>query len=161
MKPAALFATALMLVLSSSLRGQVPRTISYQGVLRDAGGTLLEGPYDLTFRLWDVDTLGTTALWFELHAATNVSQGTFSVVLGSGTALSLPFDVPYWLEIAVGATTLVPRIELTAAPYSLAAESVVGTGNVFPSSGNVGIGTTSPSNILHVVGGQSGGQSPV
>ncbi len=136
--------------------GQIPQTISYQGVLKDNNDAIVtDGQYDLTFRLFDVDEFG-TPLWIEDHtaeygAAVTVTDGVFSVILGSITPLALNFDSQYWLEIVVGTTTL-PRIPLTASPYSLASQSVTGGANIFPATGNVGIGTTSPSNELQVGG---------
>ncbi|MDZ7338121.1 MAG: hypothetical protein ONB30_06260 [candidate division KSB1 bacterium] len=99
--------------------GQIPQTISYQGVLTDATGAVLpDGNYNLTFRLYDAAT-GGTALWSEGQLVA-LSKGIFNVTLGSVVPLSLPFDKPYWLGVTVGGgAELSPRIALTAAPYSL------------------------------------------
>ena len=51
-----------------------------------------------------------------------------------------------------GGAELTARTPLTAAPYSLNARSVLGGSNVFPSSGNVGIGTSTPGSKLTIVG---------
>jgi hypothetical protein len=93
-------------------------TISYQGVLTDASGTVVpDGNYSLTFRLYDVAT-GGSALWSEGQLVA-VSKGIFILTLGSVTPLTLPFDKPYWLGITVGAgAELSPRIPLTSAGYS-------------------------------------------
>jgi hypothetical protein len=49
----------------------------------------------------------------------------FSVTLGSSAPLTLAFDQPYWMGIAVGpGDELTPRIELTSSAYSLSARSV-------------------------------------
>jgi hypothetical protein len=104
--------------------GQIPQTISYQGVLTDASGEAVpDGSYNLSFKLYDVAS-GGTALWSEAQPA-DVSKGVFNVILGSVTPLTLGFDKPYWLGVAVGQDPeLTPRIELTAAAYSLNARSV-------------------------------------
>ena len=152
MKASRMLPFLFLLGLSQLAWGQIPRTISYQGVLRDAtSGDLLDGVYSLEFRLYDAAAAG-TQLWGETQPSITVSAGVFNAVLGSVTAIGLAFDQKYWLEIWVGAQALSPRIPLESAPYSLAAESVVGTGNVFPSSGNVGIGTTTPGVKLDVAG---------
>jgi len=97
---------------------QVPKTISYQGVLTDASGTVVpDGNYNLTFRLYDVAT-GGTALWAEGQLVA-VRNGVFNVILGSVVPIDLPFDKPYWLGVTLGAgTELTPRIELTSSAYS-------------------------------------------
>jgi len=71
---------------------------------------------------------------------------------GNGVPLNLAFDIPYFLEITVGGEILAPRLVLTSSAYSMSSRSIVGTGNVFPSSGDVGIGTTSPTTELDVSG---------
>jgi len=113
---------ALMLILAASLSlAQVPKTISYQGVLTDASGTVVpDGNYNLTFKLYDVAT-GGTALWAEGQLVA-VSKGIFNVVLGSVAPLNLPFNKPYYLGVTVGAgTELSPRIALTGSAYSFRA----------------------------------------
>jgi len=129
----------------------VPKLISYQGVLTDGAGTAVpDGTYNLTFKIYDVSS-GGTALWTETQNSVQVTGGIFNVNLGSVNALNLAFDAPYWLGVSVnGGAELTPRRQLTAAPYSLSSQAVVGTGNVFPSSGDVGIGTASPSYPLHI-----------
>ena len=113
---------ALMLILAASLSlAQVPKTISYQGVLTDASGTVVpDGNYNLTFKLYDVAT-GGTALWAEGQLVA-VSKGIFNVILGSVAPLNLPFNKPYYLGVTVGAgTELSPRMPLTSSGYSFRA----------------------------------------
>jgi len=116
----------VMLVISMSyLRGQIPHTVSYQGVLTDANGNAVpDGDLSLTFRLFDVVS-GGTALWEETQQVA-VSKGVFSAILGSATPLNLPFDKPYWVGITVAqGTELTPRVALTASPYSLNSHSTI------------------------------------
>ncbi len=109
----------LWLLCSSYAFPQVPRTISYQGILTDGNGTpVSDGDYELTFKLYDVET-GGSALWTETQWVA-VHNGVFDVILGSVSPLDLPFDKPYWVGVTVGTgTELIPRIELTSAAYSL------------------------------------------
>lgn len=126
MKRTCFLCALLVLTFSGQLaRGQVPQTISYQGVLTDASGNLVsDGSYNLTFKLYDV-TSGGTPLWTETQSA-SVSGGIFNVILGEGTPLTLPFDKPYWLGITVSSgTELSPRIELASSAYGLIARSIV------------------------------------
>jgi hypothetical protein len=141
---------AISVILAAPTAAQVPPVISYQGVLTDGGGVASDGMYSMVFALYDVAG-GGTALWSETQSVT-VSKGIFNVVLGSVTPIDLEFNEGYWLGIAVeGEAELSPRIPLAAAAYSFSSMGVYGTGNVFPSSGDVGIGTTSPGNPLHVI----------
>ncbi len=116
MKRAIILASLSVLCLLQFGWGQIPRTISYQGVLKDAGGNLLNESVNLTFSIYAVASEG-TALWSEPQTVA-VAQGVFSVILGSSTPLDLDFDAQYWLETAVYGTPLSPRTRLTSSPYS-------------------------------------------
>ncbi len=145
--------TVLFYILGIQLIfSQVPSTISYQGILTDAGGTVVsDGSYTLTFGLYEAPT-GGTPFWQEQHTV-DVINGLFNIILGSDAPLDPPFQSQYWLGIKIGSDPeLMPRIQLTASPYSLNARSVVGGTNVFPSEGNVGIGVPEPQQKLHVAG---------
>jgi hypothetical protein len=106
-------------------RAQAPSTIGHQGVLATSGGApVADGTYALTFRLYSAAT-GGTALWTETHPAVSVSSGVFSAALGSITPLNISFEQPLWLSASVNSgAELSPRVQLTAAPYSLTAKSV-------------------------------------
>ena len=139
---------ALVLVCQSAVAA-VPQTMSYQGVLRDAAGNVVpDGNYNLTFRIYNV-AAGGAALWTEVRVVA-VADGIFNVVLGSVNPLTLAFDVPYWLETTVGATVLMPRVQLASAPYALRAQFAdVGApdadwlysgDDIYRTTGGVGIG---------------------
>ena len=117
--------TALCCLLSLQASwAQVPQTISYQGVLKEASGTVVpDGSYNLTFKIYDVVT-GGTPIWFETQSI-DARNGVFNVILGRVNPLSLAFDKPYWLGLSVGSSPeLAPRIELTSSAYSLNARTV-------------------------------------
>ena len=60
---------------------QIPRTLSYQGVLTDAAGKPRpDGDYQFTFQLYDVPTSG-TPIWTEQRPL-QVTNGLFSTALG-------------------------------------------------------------------------------
>lgn len=153
----------LLVLLLSALRyplsaayGAVPHLINYQGRLTDTSGKPLEGSYAVTFRIYDAETVG-SMLWEETHAGVVIQKGIFSVLLGSVTNLGLAFDKQYYLEIKVGTEVMSPRQRITSAGYAVRAEkaeAVSGSENIFPSTGNVGIGTTSPTAKLDI-GGES------
>lgn len=126
--------------------------LSIQGVLRNANGTAVEnGKYDLIFRLY-TDTSPDTLVWQETMNGVDVEGGIYSVILGAGSqALDAKFDRPYTLGVSVeGGTELIPRTKLTSSPYAL---SLIGDDNIFPNSGNVGVGAASPQHKLTVARG--------
>ena len=120
---AALLCLLLAVLVSVPALAQVPQTMSYQGVLTDAAGNLVpDGFYDLTFRIYTVPLAG-VALYTEAHTGGNhvqVTKGGFSVIIGSLSPLTLPFDGPYYLGIQVAADPeLAPQIPLASSPYAL------------------------------------------
>jgi hypothetical protein len=118
-----LFCIATLFAAGAACQAQVPKTISYQGVLVDAGGSAVpDGNYSMTFTLYDAES-GGTVLWTETQPTVAVSKGIFSAILGLFNPMELPFAQPYWLGIRVGAgVELAPRIRLTSTAYSLRAE---------------------------------------
>src|SRR5688572_1657719 len=74
---------------------QVPRRVSYQGVLESGGSIVADGSYVLSIRLYDAPS-GGNLLFSESHNAV-VARGVFHIELGSNMALpdSLTFDKQY------------------------------------------------------------------
>ena len=102
MRRATAFAAVVFaLVFCVSAAADIPEIMSYQGVLRDGSGDPVpDGSYNVTFRLYDVET-GGTALWSEGQPLT-ATGGIINAYLGSVVPLTtLEFDVPYWLAIAI------------------------------------------------------------
>jgi hypothetical protein len=110
----------LILFLTAALAGaQVPKTISYQGLLVNAAGLVPNGSYKATFTLYDASVAG-VALWTETQTVSVLAGGVFNANLGAVTPLNLNFDKPYWLGIAInGSAEMMPRTAFTASPYSL------------------------------------------
>ena len=110
-------------------------TVAYQGVLKDTNGTAVtDGPYPMTFSLWNDATAG-TKVWEESYAAITVSKGLFFVQLGSVTSLGTVFkdNSALWLQIAAdtgtGLEPYPPRTPLTSVPYAKKAETATSTAN--------------------------------
>jgi len=144
----------LAMVFGTSV-ADVPQTMSYQGVLADGSGVPVpDGTYNLTFRLYSV-AIGGTPLWSEIQALV-VEDAIFNAILGSVTTLNLPFDNPYWLGVSVdGGAELAPRVALTTAPYAFRTRYGDGDwefsgSNIYRMTGNVGVGTSSPSARIDV-----------
>jgi hypothetical protein len=111
----------LFLVWHLPAIGGIPHLINYQGKLTDGAGNPLNGNYNLTFKIYNVEN-GGSVLWSETQNGVAVSDGIFSVILGAFTAMNLPFDSQYWLEVMVGAETIAPRRRLTSIGYSFRAQ---------------------------------------
>lgn len=111
----------LLVFGSASVYAQMPRTISYQGLLADdLGNPAPNGNHSLTVRLYEQPS-GGTAIYEESQSA-SVIKGIFSIILGTSTPipLSVPFDKAYFLGISVdGGNELVPRTPMTTAPYAI------------------------------------------
>jgi hypothetical protein len=116
----------LILFTASVLYAQIPRTISYQGVLTDnSDNPKPDGEYVFTFSLYD--ETGGEAIWFESKTL-NITKGLFSTSLGDQTPFgtSVNFDKQYFLGIKVGdETELSPRIALTSSGYSLTSDNAL------------------------------------
>ncbi|MBE0644663.1 MAG: tail fiber domain-containing protein [Bacteroidetes bacterium] len=108
----------MLVTVTAGLQAQIPTTISFQGVLGNAGGQAVgDGYYSLTFRLYE-QAEGGVPLWTE-NQMLEVKGGIFNALLGAVTQLSPPFDKPYWLGISVdGSTELAPRTALASTPYA-------------------------------------------
>jgi hypothetical protein len=102
---------------------QVPRTLSYQGILCDTSGVARpDNSYIVTFRLYGVES-GGTPIWTEQKTLVT-SRGLFSTQLGDqvGFGPNVTFSNPYWLSIQVASgAELSPRVPLSAVAYSFKA----------------------------------------
>ena len=114
-------ASLLFLSAASALPAAAPpELVNYQGVLRSAAGSPLDGTYDMVFRFTAVPT-GGTLLLTDYHTgpdAVVVQNGLFTALLGGGTLApgteSSLADVfanhsPVYVEVQVGAETLAQR----------------------------------------------------
>ena len=140
---------------ASLLWADVPHLIRYQGTLADTQQVSLEGPYTLTFRLYDAAT-GGTKVWEETQTNVPCTQGQFSVLLGQVTPLDLPFDQDLWLSIEINTDgEMSPRQRLSSVPYAYRADianAVQGQGtslvtvSTTPAPNTVPVLATQPSN---------------
>ncbi len=139
-----------------------PQSINYQGYLTNPGGMPINTAVGMTFRLYNTAS-GGAALYTESQPGVNVSNGTFNVVIGVVTPITLPFDVPYWLTVAVNADAeLSPRQPLASSPYAFragAAETISTSAIVAGSQINGSI-TTATIPVANVVGAVAGPQGP-
>jgi hypothetical protein len=118
-----LWSALLLFVMSNVALAQIPREISYQGIVIDGSGNpIKDGDHTLEVSFYDQITGGPV-----LHGETFVTPfkaGIFNVILGSQTPFpnSLQFDKRYFLGVSVdGGPEMTPRTQLTSAPYAIRA----------------------------------------
>ncbi len=101
----------------------IPRMLSYQGKLSDAGGTPVpDSTWSVTFRLYTVPS-GGTPFWSETQNV-QTKTGLFTAMLGSVTPIgSVPDAGTLYLGMQVGASELTPRLRLASAAYAYKADS--------------------------------------
>ena len=100
----------------------VPRTISYQGLLTTNDGLPLpDGTYDITVSLFASED-GSNPIWQHTYT-TGVVNGIFNLYLGSGNAplpKSQDMNRPLWVGTSVnGSDFMKPLTPLTSSPYAL------------------------------------------
>lgn len=144
----------------------VQPTVWFQGFLADAAtGEAVDAAYNVAAEIYDAAEGGASVWGPETHPAVPVTDGWFSIELGSIESPLPSFDAPpYYLELTVNGETLVPRQKLASVPSALRASSVddgdtdwtISGGDVYRPSGNVGIGTGAPQKRLHLYDAVSG-----
>ena len=106
---------------------------------------VVSGTFDMVFKVYDAST-GGNLLWTGTYTAANgnavtVSDGVFSVLLGSGTGNAFTVDFnqdELYFGVTVGTDSeMTPRLRMGAAAQAFTADSVFGTGQS-------AIGTTTP-----------------
>ena len=112
-----------------------PGYLNYQGKLADSYGNPLTGSFSFGFKLYGQAAGGAVLFTDQTYTgpnALNISNGVYSVQIGSMTPGGIPADIFFspevWLEISVaggsslaGAETLSPRERLTASPFAFLA----------------------------------------
>lgn len=100
----------------------VPRVISYQGVVSDHNGIpLSDNTYMITASFYE-DALGLSKIWQGIYAIAT-SKGIFNIMLGSGDAPLPPLKTmnkPIWVGVQVdGSPEMRPLTQLASSPYTL------------------------------------------
>ena len=106
---------------SPAAPGPSATTVNYQGRLADSGGTPITGSRAMSFAIYDAATSGNLIWGPEAHMAIPVSNGLFSVGLGSQTSGGIPttaWNGDRYLEITVGGETLSPRELIRSVPIA-------------------------------------------
>lgn len=114
-------AVVFLLLASAPATAGSPQVISHQGYLTSSDGIALSGAHSLTFSLYDV-AAGGAALWSETHAVVDVTNGLYSLLLGSISPLTpAVFSGPNrYLGVSVdGGAELTPRRQIAASAFAL------------------------------------------
>lgn len=161
--------TLAMLSIPLISSAEVPPLIDYQGKLSAVGGGALDTVVSMTFAVYD-DSSKTTQLWTETHPGVTVTASMFHLILGGITPI--PATVfsggVRWMAIAIGSDPeLDGMLQLVSVPYAMRAGRsdtatvalsadnahwLLSSGDLYYLSGDVGIGTPSPTQKLEVNG---------
>jgi len=120
-----LFITTIALIASESTAQATPDALTYAGRLLDADMGPLDGPFDVSLRIFD-SLAGGEPVFEQAYPATAVSDGYFELIiddnaLPDGAALPAVFadhDALFW-EVEVDGDILAPRQRITAVPWAL------------------------------------------
>ena len=121
-------------VTTSPIYAEIPRSMNYQGYLKDQNEVPIEGTVTMKFCIWDGETGGAAPLWAETLSV-EIKEGIYSVILGLTVPINLPFDVPYYLGVTIGTDEeMAPRQPLSSVPYALNTELQSETDPTVPES---------------------------
>ena len=115
------FAAACLVFAPTSASAQAPALLPVQGVLTDADGTALDGPFQVTFTLYDTAS-GDTSFFAETKTV-NIEAGVFTTYLGTDGSNPLDLvnfqmsDAYLGIQVA-GNEEMTPRFRLATAPYA-------------------------------------------
>ncbi len=138
----------------------VAETVWFQGFLADeVSGDPVNDVYMIEARLYDAAMGGNTHWGPETHGAVTITEGWFSIELGSIVSPLPDFDnPPYYLRLIINGEILAPRLKLASVPSALQShEADEGDGDWTIGSGilwttdDVQIGTSGVSDAeLHI-----------
>jgi len=156
----------LCLFLSSSIMAAIPKQMSYQGILSDSTGMAINNDtVSVEFRIFETP-VGGTSKWVETQDVVTDDEGRFNVLLGLFTPIedTVFRETERYLSVNVESNgAIIPRTKLVSVGFANRVSTVDGasggtiSGNTgiqsdLTISGDVGIGTTSPVQQLHVAG---------
>ena len=143
------FTAMLLLVagMTNFAQAQGTTAITYQGRLNAATGPA-NGPYDLRFAVYDANVAGNFIAGPVMNTAVAVSNGLFTVSLdfGAGVFTGTNYRVELGVRTNGGGvfSTLVPRQQLTPAPYAIYAPQAAQAGFALQANSATSLSAASP-----------------
>lgn len=137
--------STLMIFLVLGVHGQVPGTLSYQGILTDANGNPVSDAtsHTVLFNFYNLES-GGTPLFTRGPLTVSTFKGLFTTIIGSDQGSNntpLPYSIgneQIWIGIvADGQAELTPRVRLTTVPYAFMAQGVVAVDAASITSGTI------------------------
>jgi hypothetical protein len=112
---------------AGALQAQAPTTFSYQGRLleNDSVQGPAAGTVDIVFSIWSgpASDGGAVQLWTESWSGVALSNGVFSVLLGSNGSPLDPADfqgdTSLYLQLEIDGETMTPRQQLGSVPFAM------------------------------------------
>ncbi len=119
---------------------QIPRLISFQGVLVQPDGTVYpDGRYAISVKLFPAALSG-SAVYSDV-VSTTVVGGVFNLIIGEQEPLdAVDFTQQLWVEVGLpgtAQTAFEPRTKLTTAPYAAVAQQAIVAGGLTPDATGV------------------------
>lgn len=149
-----------LLILLLSLIGYSQNGINYKAVIKDDLGNVVANSDDIVMQFDIIQGVGT--VYSETHTPMSDGNGIIIVNIGEGTAISGNFSTINWVngnqslnvqvDIGSGFEDM-GTTEFKVVPYALTSgdKAWEKTGNnIYKNFGNVGIGTNSPTELLHI-----------
>jgi hypothetical protein len=155
MRPGRKIALALFALTSSIAGASVPGAFSVQGVLRDKTGALQSMPVMVSASLFDAQTGGNKLAGPYGPTSVMATNGLFTFPIADASLQTeLAGAAQVWLELTVGSDTFARQLvnpQLFAVMCGTA-DVAMSLPGVTVASGNVGLGTSSPTTRLAVQG---------
>jgi hypothetical protein len=162
------------LLVTSAIKAQAPQYLNYQGIARDAGGTIITTAIGVKFEILQGSASG-TVVYDETNTITPSSAGIFTTAIGSGAPGIGTFSAinwangPYFIRVNIdpaGGTSYstVGTSQLLSVPYALYAETAGNAPNFIAGNGiTINSGTitnSSPNQTVNVTGSAVTGSYP-
>jgi len=117
--------TIAIMVMCISLSAEVPHLISYQGILKDSTGEVVEdNVHALKFSIYNDSTEGLLLWESEGFVPLQITNGLFQHVLGSTNPIpdSISNFSNLWLGVAIGLEPELPRTQIVSVPFAISAQ---------------------------------------
>lgn len=121
-----------------------PAKHNYQGLLYNNDGSLLNGTFDITVKIYDIVS-GGTSLWSDTFNDVKIRDGLYNVVLGSQAALgTVLLGAPRYIGISLdGKPELFLRERMHPVPWAIYA-NIAETTDYAPNANTATEASTSP-----------------